>query len=121
MRRAVDAGLLSGPDRLVGQFLELLLVVEAEAALAELDLDLLERTRELERHLLQVVLDDGRASVLADIERFVEREASRNGLLDLALRDLLAVHGERAGAALAVAGAIVLEVELDGVLPGGEL
>src|SRR6266540_5659938 len=113
--------LLDGSRRLVGHFPELLLIGGREAALAEFDHDFLEVARELEWHLFHIVLNDGRAGVHADIERLIEREAGGDGALNLALRDLLAVHGERAGAALAYAGAVVFEVELDGVLAGSKL
>src|SRR5262245_46744861 len=41
---------------------------------AELDLHLLERSRELERHFRVVLIDDRRASILSDVETLVERE-----------------------------------------------
>src|SRR5262245_60675555 len=89
--------------------------------LLQLDHELAELAGELERHLLGVVFDDRRAGVLADVERLVERETAADRALDLALGHLLAVHAERAGAALAHPAAVVLEVERDRVLAGRQL
>src|SRR5262249_22126034 len=57
-------------------------------------------------------------------EGLVEREAPADGLLDLALGHLLAIHAERAGAGPAgvlTHAALILEVERDRVLAGREL
>ena len=38
-----------------------------------------------------IILTDGRAGVLADVERFIGGDAERNGSLDAAFGDLFAV------------------------------
>src|ERR1035441_4651179 len=112
---------LRGGHGTLVQFLEFYLILGRKSALAEFNHDFLELAGELERHLTLVIFHNRRAGVLADVERLIKREAQGDGVVDLALRYLLAVHRERAGAALAEAGAVVFEVELDGMLAGGKL
>src|SRR5262245_33373024 len=76
----------------------------------------LERARESNRHLVDIVLDHGRSSVSPDVERLVEREANADRLGDLSFRHLLAVDEQGAGRALADAAAVVLEDEADDML-----
>src|SRR2546429_9787614 len=64
------------------KLLEFASLVGTELIGAELDLDLIERPGELERHLRIVLVDDGRSSVLADVETLVEREPERLGQFD---------------------------------------
>ena len=77
---------------------------------------------ELERAVV-VVFDEGngRARVHAHVEGLVLREHDRRGVLQGFGGDDVAIHDERAGAALAEAGAVGLEVEQDGVFAGLEL
>src|SRR3990172_9433388 len=82
---------------------DLLLVFRAERGVAQPDDDAVDFARELERHV--VVLADRRAGVLADIQRFIDRDAERDGALDPALGDLLVVHRQRGRAAFADAAA----------------
>src|SRR5512139_1461833 len=76
---------------------------------AKVDGDFLDLSGEFERHV--VILADGRASVFANVKSFVCAEPVGNGGLDAALGHLLAVDAQRAGAALAHATAVILEVE----------
>jgi hypothetical protein len=62
--------------------------------LSQFDDDLLEVAGELERHLVQIVLDDGCAGVLAHVQRLIERKAGGDGAFNHALRHLLAIHRE---------------------------
>src|SRR5690606_7256693 len=59
----------------------------------------------------RIVVGHRRRAVAADVERLVEREVVRNGRLDLALGDLLAVDEQATGAAAPDASALVAEVE----------
>src|SRR5262245_6983160 len=95
----------------------------AGALLVQLDHELVELAGELERHFVDVVLDDRRAGVLADVEGLVEREPAADRPLESAIGHLLAIHAERAGAALAdlALRAVVGEVERDRVLAGRQL
>jgi hypothetical protein len=83
--------------------LELASLLGTELIGPELDLDLLERATELERHLRVVLVDDRRSGVLADVKAFVQREpegyeisgacalagtVAADNAQDLALRDL---------------------------------
>ena len=56
--------------------------------------------------------------VHAHIRPLVAREAQGHGVVDAAFRDLLPVHRERRGTALAEAAAIIGEIEPDRPLPG---
>src|SRR3990172_107410 len=98
---------------------DLLLVFRTERGVAQPDDDAVEAARELERHV--VVLADRRAGVLTDIQRFIDRDAERDGALDPALGDLLVVHRQRGRAAFADAAAVILEVKQDDMLAGREL
>src|SRR5258705_4989878 len=71
------------------KLLEFASLVGTELIGAELDLDLIERPSELERHLRIVLVDNRRSSVLADVKAFVQREAEGRGVLDAALGHLL--------------------------------
>src|SRR5215475_3317618 len=81
---------------------------------AERDLDLPQRTGELERHLRVVLVDDRRSGVRADVEALVERVlADWRGLLDAALGHRLAIDQERSETSFAKSPAVVREVEND--------
>src|SRR5439155_26204203 len=67
-----------------------LLVFGAEFLVAELDGDTEQLSGELERYM--VVLADWRASIFADVEGFIRRDAERDGPLEPSLGRLLAVH-----------------------------
>src|SRR5262245_42010890 len=82
----------------------------------QLDDNLVELACEFARHSGEVVLDDRRAGVLANVEGLVERETNSDGTLNRTLGDLLAVYGESAGPALADAATGVVEIERDRVL-----
>src|SRR5438876_12173202 len=82
-------------------FFDLFLIRSSEAALAQFDYGLLEIAGELERHV--IVFADGRAGVLAAVERLIEREAESERALDAARGHRLAVHLDRAFASLAQA------------------
>src|SRR5262245_14572899 len=99
--------------------LQLLQVRGPELLRRKVDLGLLDRPPESKRGLIEVA--HRRAGVLAGVERLVRREPAKDRLLDPALRHLLAVHEQRAGAALADAAAVVLELEAEGVLAGRQL
>src|SRR5215470_3696698 len=63
--------------------------------------DLLQGAGELERHLVEVGLDDRRSGVLADVEGLIERETHRDGLFDSPLCYLLPIDEEGAVSAFA--------------------
>jgi hypothetical protein len=69
----------------------------------------LERAAERIRHLVDIVLHDGRPCVGAHVEGLVEREAHRHRAWNVAFRDLLFVDEERGCSALADAAARILE------------
>ena len=83
---------------------------------AEVDDDFLDLAGEFERHV--VVLAHGRAGVFADVEGFIKLKRPGMVALMRPCSHLLAVHAERAGAALADAAAVVFEVKNNGVLAG---
>src|SRR5262245_62098113 len=87
---------------------QLLQILGPEPLRRQVDLDLPDRPREAERRLVGVA--HRRARVLARVKRLIGREPAEDRLLDPALRRLLAVHENRAGAALADAAAVVLEL-----------
>src|SRR5208282_5620679 len=73
--------------------------------LAQVYFHLFDLARESERQLVSEV--DGRADVHADVQSFAERELDRNGPLETAFCDCLAVSGHGDLAALAHAAAVV--------------
>src|SRR5258707_202011 len=97
------------PDALGGLFASFkrLLRLVAEVALAEFNHDCLENAREPERHLVRVVLDDGRGGVFAHVEGLIEGKTAANGSVDFCLRHLLVVHEQRDGATLANAATVL--------------
>src|SRR5262245_5033869 len=90
-------------------------LLRGELVSPKLNVDLVERAAERERHLRVVFVDDRRPSVLPDIETLVEREPERLGQLDATLGHLPAIDRERSGSGLADAAAIVCEIKNDGV------
>jgi hypothetical protein len=72
---------------------------------AKVNLDLVQYSSELERHLRVILVDDGRTGVLADVEAFVEREPNRLGQVDATPTDLLSIDGERSSSGPADAAA----------------
>src|SRR5262249_19517451 len=62
----------------------------------------------------------GRATIHAYVESFVDGDEEWRCVRDFLGRDFLAIHTEGASTALAETGAIVLEVECEGVLAGSE-
>src|SRR5262249_2310067 len=80
------AGFMSHPSRPLlvddhsrprGLFAEALLLLVGELLRFENYENLLQGARERKRHLVDVVLDNRRAGVLADVERLIERESDR--------------------------------------------
>jgi hypothetical protein len=98
--------------------LEFAVLLGAEAVGPKIDLDLVQRAVEPERHLRVIFVDDRRSGIFADIETLVEREADGLGELDATSGDLVAVDTERSASPLADAAAIVGEVEDDRMLAG---
>src|SRR5262249_51912289 len=90
-------------------------LLRGELVSPQLNVDLVERAAERERHLRVVFVDDRRPSVLPDIETLVEREPERLGQIDATLGHLPAIDRERSGSGLADATAIVCEIENDGM------
>ncbi len=91
------------------------MVIARQLRRPELEGELVELAGEAERHLVVLVVH-GRARIDAHVEGFVDRHEERNGVRDFLGGDFLVVHLQDAGAAFAEAGAIVFEVEHDGVL-----
>src|SRR5262249_22336156 len=85
---------------------------------SKLERQLVDLAGELERQLVAVI--HARAGINADVEGLVDRHQERNRVRDRLAGNLLAVYRQHAGAALAKAGAIILEIEHDGVLAGFE-
>src|SRR6516164_1244388 len=83
----------------------------------ELDRQLVELAGEAERRLVVIVVYP-RASIHPDVEGLIDGHEERNGMWDALAGYFLAVHRQRAGAALAEAGTVVFEVEQDGMLAG---
>src|SRR5215831_2004210 len=78
--------------------------------------ELLQRSREGERHPAFVFLQYWGARVLADVEGFIEREANADGLRNFALGDLFFIDQERRGRALADAAALIVELNANDVI-----
>jgi len=68
------------------------------------------------KRYLVVLVVHRRARVDADVEGLVNDHEERNRVRDLLAGDVLAVHLQDTGAALAKAGSVVFEVEYDSVL-----
>src|SRR5262245_33367112 len=96
-------GLASGADRAVA---------------LQLDCDLAELAGELERRCVGV--GDRRAFVGTNVGAFVGREHAALRALDATAGNGLSIDQERAFAALAKAAAVILELEADRRLPGGQ-
>src|SRR5712671_198787 len=86
------------------------LIFSAKLGICQLNSDLPQGAGELEWDL--IVLADWRPRVLANIQRLIRRDAERDGPLDLPLRHLVAIHGQRSGTTFAQA-AFVSEIEHD--------
>src|SRR5215831_8692634 len=102
------------------QMVEFASLLGSKIVCTQTDHELAEGAGELERHLVGIILDDRRAGIGADVERFIEREPRLNRALDAALRHLLAVNQQRAHAALADTATIVDELKPYGVLARGQ-
>src|ERR1700733_14472157 len=63
-----------------------------------------------------IILADGCAGILADVERFIGGNAERNGSLDAPFGDLFAVDEQLRCTRLAEAAAVVGEIKDDGVI-----
>src|SRR6476646_4094180 len=87
----------------------------------ELELDLLQRATELERHLRVILIDDWCSCVLTDVETFVQRKPERAGILNATFHDLLAINGQCSPAAFTNPATVVGEVEGYSVLARHEL
>src|SRR5215471_16799125 len=81
---------------------------------SKLERQLVYLARELERQLVAVI--HASSGINADVEGLVDRHQERNRVRDRLAGNLLAVDRQHASAALAKAGAIILEIERDGVL-----
>src|SRR5215510_374184 len=92
-----------------------LMVIAGQLRWPELEGQFVDLAGEAERHLIVLVVHR-RAGVDAHVECFVDGYQEWSGVRNLLGRNLFAVHHEHAGAALAEAGSVVLEVEHDGVL-----
>src|SRR5262245_10368262 len=115
--------LLLGSQRVVPlEFLKLTSLVGRQLVFAELDHDLLQRARELERHLRVVLVNDWRAGVHPDVKTLVEGKLAQwTGLLDAPLAHGLAIDDECSLASLAETTAVVDEIKSNGVLARREL
>src|SRR5262249_4172082 len=91
-----------------------LMVIAGQLRWPELEGQLVDLAGEAERQLIVLVVD-WRAGVDAHVECFVDGYQEWSGVRDLLGRDFSAVHPQDAGAALAEARSIVLEVKHDGV------
>src|SRR5258708_2420171 len=88
----------------------------------EVERELVELAGEPERRVVAILdLRNACPRIHPNIERLVPLENEGDGVLDVLLVRLLAVDNERAGAALAEAPAVELEVEHQRVLAGLEL
>src|SRR5690349_12202916 len=81
---------------------------------SELERQLVDLAGELERQLVAVV--HAGAGINADVEGLVDRHDERDRVRDRLAGNLLAVNGQHAAAALAIAGPVIFEIERDGVL-----
>ena len=96
-----------------------LLVFRHQLLRPEFEGELAELAGETERHLIILVVH-WRPGVHADVEGLVDAHQERDGVRDRLGGNLLAVHRQDAGAALAGAGAVVFEIKHDGVFARSE-
>jgi hypothetical protein len=96
-----------------------LMILARELHRPELVSDLRDLAGEAERQLV-IAIVHRRAGIHADIESLVQCHEEWNGVRDFLVGDLPVVHLQHAGAALAESGAVVGELEHDGVLTWGE-
>ncbi len=66
-----------------------------------------------ERHAIRVILEDGRATILADVEGFIDRVDEGHGVIDGGFGDFGAIHLEHIGAALAEFALLAVVSEFD--------
>src|SRR5207249_10720426 len=103
----------------VGNGRKLLAILCGVLRRTQVEPQLVDLTGELERTIV-AILDhrDPGSGVAADVEVLVFRERDRDRVFHRLLSYGLPVHEQLASAALGEAGAIVLEIESDGVLTG---
>ena len=97
--------------------------VEGRVSAREVDFNLVDPAVVFERHAIRVVFEDGRAAILADVERFVDRVDEGHRVADGGPGDFGAVHLEHVGAAFAEFAllAVVGEVDAHDMVAGRQL
>src|SRR5262249_57249501 len=95
------------------------LVIARQLRWPKLERQLVQLSIEAERHLIVLVLD-WCSGINAHVEGFVDGHEEWRCVWDFICRNILAVHAQDARTALAETGAVVLEVERDGVFAGSE-
>ena len=60
----------------------------------KVDVDLVDPTIIFERHPIRIVFEDGRATILSDIERFIDRIDERNRVVDSGFSDFGLIRAE---------------------------
>jgi hypothetical protein len=67
---------------------------EPRVSADKVDVDLVDPTIILERHPIRIVFEDGRATILSDIERFIDRIDERNRVVDSGFSDFGLIRAE---------------------------
>src|SRR5262245_40556986 len=98
--------------------MQMLLLLLAELLRFENDDELRQRSAKRERHLALVLVQHRGASVLADVEGFIERKANPDRLRNLRLGDLLLVDQQGRGGTLSDATALIGEFHPNNVIAG---
>src|SRR5262245_41741923 len=111
----MPVSMLSSIMRVGARVLDGLLIIAGELHWSKLEGELVKLAGEAERRLVVFVVNR-RARIDAHIEGFIDGQEEWDSVRDLVGGNFLVIHLEDAGASLAKAGAIVFEVEDDGML-----